>query len=94
MLRDSMSFYFHGKNVIITLFVTNFFVIFSVPGPGPDMSLDEMDEVSDLVKRNFSFANVQKPEVGFHGKNAPSTTGKGNKLKRSETERLFTRTNR
>ena len=53
-----------------------------------------MDEVSDLVKRNFSFANVQKPEVGFHGKNAPSTTGKGNKLKRSETERLFTRTNR
>ena len=58
------------------------------------MSLDEMDEVSDLVKRNFSFANVQKPEVGFHGKNVPSTTGKGNKLKRSETERLFTRTNR
>ena len=60
------------------------------------MSLDEIDEVSELVKRNFSFANVQKPEVvgGSSSSSRPSITGKGNKLKRSETERLFTRTNR
>ena len=48
------------------------------------VDLVEEEDASELVKRNYSFANVQKPEVGSR---PPK------KLKRSETERLFTRPN-